>query len=141
MRLILSLVIISLIIISCSSKDIKDNIPVAKVGTKVLYLSDLEKNIPAGTSSEDSIIISEYFVRNWINDILLYDVASKNIKEKENIESLVEDYRKSLIIYQYQEQLVSERLAKDINENTLMAYYDKNKEKFQLDRPLYLIHI
>ena len=137
MRLIFLLVIVSLLAFSCNSKiEIKDSVPVVRVGSKILSLAELEENMPTGLSSQDSIIAAEHYIRNWINDNLLYEIASKNIRDKENIELLVERYKKSLIIYQYQEQLVTEKLSNEIDNQALQNYYNENKDKFKLDRPL-----
>ena len=137
MRHFFSIIVISLLTIACSNNfDIKKTNALVKVENKILYRSVLEDNIPAGLSSEDSIIAAEHFIRSWISENLLYNIASRNINDKENIEYLVENYRKSLLIYQYQEQLVNERLTKDIDEQSLYDYYNQNKDKLKLERPL-----
>ena len=107
-----------------------------KVGNKTLYRDTVEDNIPAGLSEEDSVITAEHFIRTWIDEILLYDIALKNCNDKENIDQLVENYRKSLLIYQYEEQLVNEKLSKTIDEQSIYDYYNRNKEKFKLERSL-----
>ena len=130
-------IVISLLAISCNNKlDIKKADALVKIGNKVLYQNVVEENIPVGLTSEDSIIAAEHFIRLWINENLLYNIASRNINDKENIELLVENYRKSLLIYQYEEQLVNERLTKEIDEQSLYDYYNQNKDKLKLDRPL-----
>ena len=138
MRHYFSIIVISLLTVACNSNlDIKkNNAALVKVGNKILYKSVLDENIPAGLTSEDSIIIAEHFIRSWINEILLYNIAVKNINDKENIERLVENYRKSLLIYQYEEQLVNERLSGNISEQSLYDYYNRNKDKLRLERPL-----
>jgi hypothetical protein len=137
MRLFISIAVVSLLLISCNSKlDVNNADAIVKVRNKILYKSELKDNIPSGISSEDSILTSEHFIRLWINDVLLYDIASKNVYDKEKIERLVNNYRKSLVIYQYQEQLINEKLTAEIDNQTLLDYYNENKEKFKLDRPL-----
>jgi hypothetical protein len=110
---------------------------VVQVGNHTLTQSELSENLPPSfLSPEDSILAAEHFIRVWINDQLLYDLAQKNIADKKNIDQLVENYRRSLLIYQYQEQLINEKLANNINEQGLLAYYEENKNKFKLDKPL-----
>ncbi|MDR0768662.1 MAG: peptidyl-prolyl cis-trans isomerase, partial [Dysgonamonadaceae bacterium] len=108
--------------------------PVAKAGDRLLTKQILEENIPAGLSPNDSIIETEHFIRTWITDVLMYDIAEKNTGDKEDINRMVENYRKSLVIYQYQEQLINEKVIKQIREEDLYNYYTENKEKFKLDR-------
>ena len=127
----------SLLTASCRENLESKNVDaLVKVGNKILYKSVLEENIPAGLSSGDSLIAAEYFIRTWIKDNLLYNIALKNINDRENIERLVDSYRKSLFIYQYEEQLVNERLTREIDEQSLYDYYNKNKDKLNLERSL-----
>lgn len=137
MKYFFSIIVISLIAVACKRNlNINDKNSLVKVGDKILYRSVLEDNIPGGLSKEDSIIAAENFIRSWVRDVLLYNVAMKNLYDKENIEQLVEDYRKSLLIYQYEEQLVNEKLTNEIDEQSLYNYYNQNKDKLKLDRPL-----
>ncbi|MCC8145921.1 MAG: peptidyl-prolyl cis-trans isomerase [Bacteroidales bacterium] len=136
MRLIYTLVIVSLLAVSCKRETANNVERVVKVGNKYLTREELNNNLPVYTTPEDSILAAEHFIRTWINDNLLYEVAEKNIVDKENIDLLVENYRKSLVIYQYQEQLVNEKLSREINNDEIIEYYENNKDKFQLDRPL-----
>ena len=96
----------------------------------------VEENIPTGLSKEDSIIAAEHYIHSWVSDILLYNIALKNLNDKDNIDRMVEDYRRSLIVYQYEEQLVSEKLSNEIDERSLSDYYNRNKDKLTLERPL-----
>jgi hypothetical protein len=109
---------------------------VVQVGGRVLTQSELDESLPPFLTPEDSILATEHFIRIWINDQLLYSVAQKNITDKNTIEQLVENYRRSLTIYQYQEQLVNEKLVSSISEQELHQYYEENKDKFKLDKPL-----
>jgi len=137
MRLFFTIILLTLLSVACSNNlDLKNSNYLVKVKNKVLYRTVLEENIPAGLSKEDSIIAAESFIRSWINDVLLYDIAQKNFNDKDKVDLLVENYRKSLMIYQYQEQLVNERLTREIDEQSLYDYYNQNKDKLKLERPL-----
>lgn len=137
MRLIFSLVIVSLLMISCNKQLNPANRDlIVKVGSDVLTRKDLEKNFPSGLHSEDSILAAEHYIRNWINDRLLYDMAAKNIANKDDINQLVENYKRSLVINSYQEQLVNEKISKDLKDSELLQFYEENKDRFKLDRPL-----
>jgi hypothetical protein len=114
----------------------RDNSLIVKVGSEILTREVLDEHIPAGLSSNDSIIQAEHYIRTWINEVLMYDIAKKNTSNMERINQLVENYRKSLVIYQYQEQLINEKLIKKINEQDLYNYYLDNKEKFKVDKYL-----
>jgi hypothetical protein len=136
MRLIIPVVIVSLLLVSCTQSKIGDDTLIVKAGSKVLSKSDLDENIPAGLPYNDSIIAAEHYIRTWITGVLMYNIAEKNTSDMTQINRLVENYRKSLVIYQYQEQLINEKLIKKITEQDLYKYYEDNKEKFKLDKYL-----
>jgi len=126
-----------LIVVACNKRfTAKDNDTLVKVGNKVLNRNMVEENIPAGLSKEDSIIAAEHYIHSWISNVLVYNIALKNLNDKDNIDRLVDDYRQSLLVYQYEEQLVNEKLSNEIDEQSLSDYYNQNKDKLKLERPL-----
>lgn len=109
----------------------------ASVGEKVLKRSDITTIIPKGISSSDSLFMAESFVKKWVKDALVYEVALSNLgDEKAEINKLVEDYRESLVRYRYQERLLREKLTADIRESDKLNYYEENQKKFILDKSL-----
>ena len=88
-------------------------------------------------SSADSLLLAEGFTKKWVKDVLVYDVALRNLgDEKEEVDKLVEEYRRSLVRYRYQERLVEEKLKTDIRESDKLNYYEENQKKFILDKGL-----
>lgn len=138
MRVIFILLMLSLFAIACNKQTEGGNEVIVTVEDKVLTKNDLEAMMPPQVSKEDSIITAESFINHWIKDVLMYDIALSNMnKDKEGeINKLVENYRKSLVIYQYQEQLVNEKLSRDINREDMLIYYENNDEGLKLDRVL-----
>jgi hypothetical protein len=135
MRLAIPIIIIALLpLISCTQSKKSDDAFIVKVRNKTLMRSDLEGNIPAGMPYNDSVIAAEHYIRTWITDVLMYDMAEKNMNDMEQINRLVENYRKSLVIYQYQEQLINEKLSKKITDQALYEYYKNNREKFKANK-------
>ena len=137
MRLIFPLVILSLLAVSCRNDAMRTvGDVVVSIDGKALTRQEVESGMTKFISSEDSILIADRIVRQWVKDQLLYDIASKNISDKERINQLVENYRKSLTTYQYQEQLVNEKLSKDIGDGEMMKYFEENSDRFELDQAL-----
>ncbi|MDR1437002.1 MAG: peptidyl-prolyl cis-trans isomerase [Candidatus Symbiothrix sp.] len=136
MRLIIPLVVVSLLAVACNNQPATEVSVIVKVNDKVLSKKDLDDVISKGLSPEDSTIAAEHFIRLWINDNLMYSVAAKNVTDKKSLDHLVENYRQSLTVYQYKEQLVNEKLSTEITNSSLLEYYEKNKDKFKIDRPL-----
>lgn len=122
--------------LSCSkgSTDAPDlsQVPVVTVGDKTLYMDELNNTVPRTLSSQDSTAAADAYIKMWINDQLLYDKAKKNIVNKEEIERLIENYRKTLISNLYQEQLLKEHLLKSVSDAELQSFYEQNKDKLKL---------
>ena len=114
----------------------KGKTPLVEVSGEFLYKEDLQAALPLNISKDDSVLFAEHYIRNWIEDALLFDKAEGNIPDNEKISKLVENYRRALIMHTYQEELVNQKLANDISEEEINAYYEKNKELFRLDNPL-----
>lgn len=114
----------------------KGKTPLVEVSGEFLYKEDLQAALPLNISKDDSVLFAEHYIRNWIEDALLFDKAEGNSPDNDKISKLVENYRRALIMHTYQEELVNQKLANDISEEEINAYYEKNKELFRLDNPL-----
>ena len=73
----------------------------------------------------------EKFEKNWVIDALMYEHALKNVDQK-SIDLLVEEYRKSLIVQNYKQLLINQRL-KDPSEEEISDYYEKYSSQFLLE--------
>lgn len=126
--------LISMLSCSKGSTDAPDlsQVPVVTVGDKTLYMDELNNTVPRTLSSQDSTAAADAYIKMWINDQLLYDKAKKNIVNKEEIERLIENYRKTLISNLYQEQLLKEHLLKSVSDAELQSFYEQNKDKLKL---------
>lgn len=116
--------------------DHKGRIPLVGVAGKFLYQDDLQAALPLNLSADDSVLFAESYIKNWVEDVLLFDKAEGNILDSEKIKSLVESYRKALIMHTYQEALVKQKLADEITTDEVVEYYEKNKQLFLLDKPI-----
>lgn len=125
---------------ACSSKKEanpdKASNPIVSVNQKTLYQADIESVIPQGLSPADSTAAADAYIKMWINDELIYEKAKQNVTDQDKINELVENYRQSLTVFTYLEQLLREELSKKISENELKDFYDKNPESFKLESSL-----
>lgn len=110
----------------------KDNQPIVTVNDKTLYMSDLLQNLPHGLSTEDSTNFAQSYINGWINDELFYKKAEQNIVDEAEIEELVNNYRRSLIMNSYQQYLLKGELSKKISESDLQGFYDLHKDELKL---------
>ena len=87
---------------------IQGKTPVVEVNGDVLYLEDIEQMLPLGLSDADSTVFADRYIRNWVQDVLFYQNAIRNIPDTKDIDRLVENYRRSLFEHEYQRRLIEQ---------------------------------
>ncbi len=125
-----------LVFFSCTNYDNNGREePLAKVGDKYLYPSDLPVILTSGLSNEDSSSISDTYINKWIRKQLLLQRAELNIssEQQKEINNQLEDTRTSLIIYQYEKQMINQKLDTLVEEEEILHYYSDNMSNFVLD--------
>jgi hypothetical protein len=119
------------------SSFLTDSEVVAQVGTDKLYRSDLDKIIPKGMMPEDSVRMARQYINTWASDQIFLKVAMEQLSKAERDVTLeLEDYRKSLLKYRYEQLYVNERLDTSVTMENIEQYYESHKDKFILDRPI-----
>lgn len=131
MKTFMYLMLIPLVLKMCSSGDVSDDrVRLAKVGNEVVYLDEAVQGMPQGLSAKDSSAYVQQFVKNRVKELLLYDKAVKNLPQGKDIEELVENYRRSLVIYAYQQQVLNEKMQNDITDTEVQVFYENNRDRF-----------
>jgi hypothetical protein len=133
-------IVIAFVSLLCScrkAQTIEDANVLASVKDRTLTRPEVVRLIPRGISSADSLLMAENYIKKWVKDALVFEVALRNLgDEKAEIDRLVEEYRFSLLRYRYQERLVKERLSANIRESDKLNFYEENQKKFVLDNGL-----
>ena len=110
---------------------------VAEVGSDKLYRSDLDKVIPKGLSIEDSTYLAKQYINTWATDLVYLGMAEQQLsKTEKDVTKELEDYRKSLLKYRYEQLYVNERLDTAVTDEMVEEYYNAHLDKFVLNRPL-----
>lgn len=112
-----------------------DHVVVA-IANQQLTFDELHAAIGKNLSPADSTRLADIFIRNWIEETLLYEKAKENITRLEEINREAEDYKRRLIIFEYEKQLVNERLATELTEQELEEFYQQHRKEFVLNRPI-----
>jgi len=133
-KIYISLFLSAIILSSCSSKQEETTEkPVAKVYDKNLYPSDLQNIVPADISKKDSADLIKKYIDKWIQDELVLNYAEENLTtEQLNIDKEVAEYRKNLIIYNYQSELIKQKLDTIVSQSEIEAYYNTHLSNFIL---------
>jgi hypothetical protein len=122
---------------SCKKKSEVKEIPVAKVYDKYLYLSDIKHIFPDKVTKQDSIQLATSYINTWIKNQLLLRQAELNLTpEQLDISQQLEVYRSSLLIFKYEEQMVSQKIDTIVNNAEIEEYYNKNASNFILEESL-----
>lgn len=111
---------------------------VAIVNTEKLFKKDLINALPKNINKNDSLLLAQSYIRDWATKRLLLQKAKNNssLETVNQIDDLVKDYKESLLINNYKEQLVKQKLDTIISEEELKQYYLLNKENFKLNEEL-----
>ena len=140
MRPIFLYILLAFVAQSCNYFTIKSDTDeaVARVNETYLYKSDLEKVITTtGISQQDSILITNNYINNWVKQQLLLSKAQLNLENKVDVyEDLVKKYREDLYINSYKEAAVKEYLNTEITEEDIDNFYNGNNENFKLNEEL-----
>lgn len=122
---------------TCLGKETElPRVAVVQISDATLYLDEIQQALPAGLSSVDSIRLSNAYIESWVKEAILYRAASKNLGLSPEINRMVEDYRRSLIIYQYQQQALIEKMETEVTEADMVDYYEKNLNRFLSNKNL-----
>lgn len=128
---ILSLLLATAILLpSCSFFKTKHQTgTLVELNGNLLFEQDLQR-ITSGFHGEDSAKIAEQYIRQWATDILVYDEARDQINEE--IEALVNDYRRSLYVHDYQQHYIAQRMPSIVADTLVQQFYDSHKSQFRL---------
>jgi len=120
--------------LSCSlSEEDKEDQVVARVEQEYLYYSDIEGVVPKGTFKEDSMLVINNYIQNWVKENLILQKAELNLKDNQkNFQKQLEDYRKTLIIYSYEKELIRQKLDTNVTKEEIRSFYEDNKQNFEL---------
>ncbi len=131
--IILLLIVVTLMCCKYFGKS-ADEAYVAKVDEKTYSLRDLRSQLPSGMTKSDSLARVNDILTRWIKKELLLKMAEENLDEAQrDLTQELEEYKNALIIYRYQQQLLSQKLDTVLTEADIRHYYDIYPEKFTLD--------
>jgi hypothetical protein len=111
---------------------------IASVYNEQLKKEDIQNLFPKNISKEDSLVLLKSIVTSWATQKLLLKKAEENstLENNKEINKLVADYRKSLLINNYKERLIKQQLDTVISEEEIGTYYNNNSINFKLNEEL-----
>ena len=106
-----------------------------KLGTLAEYngktITQEQINIlTTGLTPQDSINVTKQYIQQWATSLIEYDIAKDQINK--NIEQLVEDYRRSLYIHEYETRLISQRMPRNVEDTLVQTFYNTHRQQLIL---------
>jgi hypothetical protein len=109
---------------------------IASVNENDLLLSQVLKEMP--NQIEDSTFFVEKYMNDWIRKQLMIYHAEINLSSDiQNYEKQIKDYRASLLIYTYQQELINQNFDTSISYTQVESYYNQYKDEFKLSKNIF----
>lgn len=106
------------------------------VGDRRLYPEDVEGLFTPGMNPEDSLKLLNSYVDGWVKQQLKIQLAENTFTAEEaRITKMVDDYRNSLLIYEFEKQYIQDRLDTTVTREEILAYYNDHRGEFRLAAP------
>lgn len=126
--------ILTLLLTGCSLLPDRDE-PVARVGDRKLTMKELSGYIPDYLDAKDSALWADDYVKKWVQRELLLLKAEENLKpEQKDVTKELEEYRNSLLVYRYKNELVHQKMDTTVTEENIQKYFTEHRESFILNR-------
>ena len=111
------------------------DVVVAKVGDKLLLRRELTAALPGGITKTDSVNRAKDYIQRWVKQELMLSTAEENLADdQKDVQRELDEYRTSLIIHRYQQQLISQKLDTVLTADNIRQFYDSHPEEFILDQ-------
>lgn len=130
--------VIVLVILLSSCKEFNNQagrIALAKAGEKVLYYDQLPNIVQQGMSPADSAAVVQNYINRWAKREILKLKAIQNLTPefKTEVERQVEEMRTNLLIHQYQQQMISQKMDSVVTAAEIENYYVAKETSFVLN--------
>jgi hypothetical protein len=112
-----------------------ERIAVARAGDRILYLDQIPPGLLVqGIGEADSISAVQSYIRRWSRKELMAIKAEANLTPdyKAEVNRQLNEMRNNLLIHQYQQQLLIEKMDTSVTEDELEEYYVDNLSTFTL---------
>ncbi|HEX2975972.1 MAG TPA: hypothetical protein VHO68_08540, partial [Bacteroidales bacterium] len=124
-----------LFLAGCSDHNtVVKRIPVAEVGKNILYFDEIPALTGEKMAKEDSTALVKNYINKWARRKLLLMKAEENLSDamKDDVTKQLQETKENLLIYQYERQLMLEKLDTVLTGSELENYYAQNEKAFIL---------
>lgn len=130
---------------SCKNNGPDENkTPVVQVYDNYLYLSEIIEAMPKVSDGAelDSAALAKNYIDNWIIEQLMLRKAESSINAEElNIDKRIEEYRRSLLIYAYEQSYLQSRVDTNVSMQEIRNYYNNYPDGFVSEEAMVQVSI
>ena len=128
------LIFVFLVIILSCKNSVNKNI-LATAFDKDLSYEDVLLELPLNII--DTSLYIEKYIDEWVSEQAILQKALFNLDEDEYIDAAVQKFKNSLLIYEYQKNLINQNFDTTISSDEILDYYNENINKFKLDQDIF----
>lgn len=120
------------ILVSCIDSG-HPGVPLVSVGDKVLTSYDVALMLPTGTTTEDSAVIVDDYIRHWVRQQVMLQKAQINLADEEkDINDAIEQYKTALLVDRYQRKVLEQKFNPNVTQADIEKYYNEQSSSFLL---------
>ncbi|MEE2931626.1 MAG: hypothetical protein VX370_03780 [Bacteroidota bacterium] len=128
------LFVLYIFLTSCLQSEKSDTL--VTVYNEELSINNILENLPEDML--DTSFFIQRYKEKWVRTKLMEHHADMNLSnDLKDYEKQVNEYRSSLLIFAYQEQLVNQNFDTTITNEEIERYYMANKDKFKLNKNIF----
>jgi hypothetical protein len=129
-------VFLAVVLLLSSCFNNKEGRILASVNEKNLMLEEVLEEMPI--QIEDSSFFVERYMNDWIRKQLMIYHAEINLSSPiQNYEKQIKEYRASLLIYAYQQELINQNFDTTISLKQVTDYYNQYNDEFKLSKNIF----
>ena len=126
---------IPLFFMACNSLSSEDKLLVS-LYDKDLYFSEISTSLPEDKT--DSTAFVQSYIDSWVKKQLLVAQAEMNLTDAlKDVEDRIDDYRNSLLIYAYQQELIKQNFDTLVSKEEIQNYYNENGDELELKENIF----
>ena len=123
--------IVAIFFWSCQQQNTRSETPIAEVGSKKLYLSDIQEYF-TGLAGKDSLTALTDYVNRWAkNQVVLLRAETYLPENEKNLTDELETYRTSLLVHKYEQMYIREKMDTSVGMQEIEQFYKDNSDNFK----------
>ena len=133
------MLLLLLVLTACQREAVNgqaNEIIVAEVDGNILNLQELKSMYPDQLNRPDSVLISNALAERWIKKEVFLSEAERSMVDIDQLNALVKDYRESLIIHKYEEQLLNNFRDTVVTDKDIETFFNENPDQFKLKKTI-----